>query len=271
MSMMQEPSATGEKHAFKNLIRERMKAFIVDEKLKPGDKLPTEEVLCERLQISRSALREALASLEALGVIEARQGSGRVVRDFNFDAILSNLAYGFAIRRQTQQHIKDVRKALDLFFIESIVTVATDKQIEELRQKVRAIQLKMRDKQSYAAEDYELHRAIFEITGNPLAKQLFEITWDANLHPNDSDVQWMRRASDRYELTMHSNIVEAIANRDVVGARNAVLAHYRHTDKRMKENLENKQVENNRKDIPNEIAVFSAETIIPLSLTRIEG
>lgn len=231
MLMMQEPVATSEKHAFKSLIRERMKAFIVDEKLKPGDKLPTEEVLCERLQISRSALREALASLEALGMIEARQGSGRVVRDFNFDAILSNLAYGFVIRRQTRQHIKDVRKALDLFFIESIVMVATEAQIEALRQKVRDIQQKMRNKESYVKEDYELHRAMFAITGNPLAQQLFEITWDANLHPDDGDGTPPRQASRRHELSTHSNIVEAIALRDVVGARMAVLAHYRHMDK----------------------------------------
>ena len=53
-------------------------------------------MLSNTLGVSRPAVREALRSMEALGIIEARQGYGRVVCDFTFDAILNNLSYGFA-------------------------------------------------------------------------------------------------------------------------------------------------------------------------------
>ncbi len=60
-------------------IRNRLKRYIIQNKLRPGDKLPTEEALSNSLGVSRPAVREALRSMEALVIIEARQGYGRVV------------------------------------------------------------------------------------------------------------------------------------------------------------------------------------------------
>ncbi len=55
-----------------DLISERLKDYIIQNRLQPGDKLPTEDSLAQRLGVSRTAVREALRSLEALGLIETR-------------------------------------------------------------------------------------------------------------------------------------------------------------------------------------------------------
>ena len=58
-------------------VRDGVRQFLADEGLGPGDRLPTEEELVDRFEVSRSTLREALRLLEQDGVLEVRQGNGR--------------------------------------------------------------------------------------------------------------------------------------------------------------------------------------------------
>ena len=60
-------------------ITERIIKYILEENLQPGDKLPNETVMCERLNVGRSSLREAMRALASRNVITIRQGSGSYV------------------------------------------------------------------------------------------------------------------------------------------------------------------------------------------------
>jgi GntR family transcriptional repressor for pyruvate dehydrogenase complex len=57
-------------------IQLRIRRYIAEQQLQPGDRLPSEETLCAQLGVGRSALREALKGLEAVGMIESRRGAG---------------------------------------------------------------------------------------------------------------------------------------------------------------------------------------------------
>src|SRR5512132_1814029 len=89
--------------------KERLKLYFVNNKLKAGDAIPTELELASGLDISRTAVREALKSLESLGIIEVRRGVGRFLKPFNFDAIMENLSYGIAMDVADFKDILDVR------------------------------------------------------------------------------------------------------------------------------------------------------------------
>src|ERR1700693_3568440 len=56
---------------------------LILKKLKPGDKLPSERELAEMLKVSRSSIRDAIRSLELVGVVEPRQGAGTIVRELS--------------------------------------------------------------------------------------------------------------------------------------------------------------------------------------------
>ena len=64
-----------------NLVVQQLGRLIVSGELAPGSGLPREEVLAERLQVSRTALREAMKVLVAKGLIKSRQRTGARVRD----------------------------------------------------------------------------------------------------------------------------------------------------------------------------------------------
>src|SRR6266567_958567 len=84
----------GRKKLLYQAVQEEIKSYILKHRLVPGDAIPTEHELAQQLDISRNSVREAVKSLEALGILESRAGSGLYVRSFSFDSILNNLPYG---------------------------------------------------------------------------------------------------------------------------------------------------------------------------------
>lgn len=63
-------------------IVKKIRAIIVEDGLKSGDKIPSERELSDRLNVGRSSVREALRALELLGLIETRRGEGTFIKDF---------------------------------------------------------------------------------------------------------------------------------------------------------------------------------------------
>ena len=62
-------------------VVDQIKEMVRVGKIKKGDKLPTERVMAEELQVSRTSIREAMRALEVVGLIESRQGAGNYIRE----------------------------------------------------------------------------------------------------------------------------------------------------------------------------------------------
>src|SRR5215471_9765601 len=65
---------------------------LILKKLQPGDKLPSERELAEMLSVSRSSIRDAIRSLELMGLVEPRQGAGTIVRELSSETLANPLA-----------------------------------------------------------------------------------------------------------------------------------------------------------------------------------
>lgn len=73
-------------------ILKQLREMISDGGLKPGDKIPSERELTERLNVGRSSVREALRALELLGLIETRRGEGTYIKDFRGNQLIKLLS-----------------------------------------------------------------------------------------------------------------------------------------------------------------------------------
>ena len=82
--------------------------------LKPGDKLDSVQQLAESFSVGRSAIREALTSLRALGLIEMRQGEGTYVNEFSSEDLAFPLQSAILMNQQDVDHLLDVRKILEV-------------------------------------------------------------------------------------------------------------------------------------------------------------
>jgi GntR family transcriptional regulator, transcriptional repressor for pyruvate dehydrogenase complex len=205
------------------LIEGRIRDYIHENHLQPGDKLPTEEQLAAALQVGRTAVRETFRRLEALGIVESRQGVGRVVRDFNFDPILNGLYYGLIFRGDNIMQVLGIRRALDDYFMREAIQ---NLQVEDLAQ-LEAIVQRMNESSDIAnfhQDDHDFHAILYRRCGNPLAAQLFEITWKVRLHAADRHVVYTEIQPGT--VAQHTAILAAIKAGDVASARKLLALHH---------------------------------------------
>lgn len=92
-------------------IVKKLRLMIQKDRLKPGDKIPSERELSERLRVGRSSVREALRSLELLGLIETRRGEGTFIRDSRDNQLVQILST-FVL--QDEKARKDVKETKDI-------------------------------------------------------------------------------------------------------------------------------------------------------------
>ncbi len=95
-------------------VVDQIKEMVRVGQIKKGDKLPTERVMAEELQVSRTSIREAMRALEVVGLIESRQGAGNYIREEFDDVLLEPLSIVFMLQNGTNKDIFELREVLEL-------------------------------------------------------------------------------------------------------------------------------------------------------------
>ena len=81
----------------------------------PGTRLPPERQLAATLAVGRSAVREALAALEILGVVDVRPGSGTYLRGNASELLPQTLSWGMMLNKSRTAELAEVRGALEIY------------------------------------------------------------------------------------------------------------------------------------------------------------
>ncbi|HEY4531782.1 MAG TPA: GntR family transcriptional regulator [Kurthia sp.] len=120
-----------EKSAPKRFIQivKELREIIRVEEIQPGGKLPSERVLAERLNVGRSSVREALRSMELLGLIETKHGGGTFLSDFRNHKLVEVLS---TFILQEEKDLVNVHHTQQILERDAIVEVATDDQLRKL-------------------------------------------------------------------------------------------------------------------------------------------
>jgi GntR family transcriptional regulator, transcriptional repressor for pyruvate dehydrogenase complex len=118
-------------------IVHQIRTMISQDGLKPGDKIPSERELSERLDVGRSSVREALRALELLGLIETRRGEGTFLRDFREHHLVELLGMFILQDEQAKFDVLQTKMMLEKETLRKIISDKTSvlKVIEQLEQK----------------------------------------------------------------------------------------------------------------------------------------
>src|SRR5699024_11203108 len=143
--------------------------------------MPTEAVLCERLGISRSSVREAIRTLSSLDIVEVRHGHGTFVGGLSLAPLINGL--NFRARSdahedlRTLREVLDVRIALDLSVAEKLATEYQGTEEPTLTQLGKTMTEKADAGQLFTDEDRMFHHRLLQKVDNTLISELVEAFW----------------------------------------------------------------------------------------------
>src|SRR3990172_2997156 len=206
-------------------VADRLLAEIHAGNHSPGSLLPSERALQETFGTGRPAIREALHSLERMGVISIRHGKGARVQALTPGSVIAQIAdiahFLICSTPRMLDHLKRARLAFEVAMVRDAATLATDADIERLRIALEA--QAAADAADFSRADTAFHVAIAAISRNPIYHGLCEVIFD--LLKRFYLIRKPVVAARRKTLAEHRHIFERIAARDAEGAANAMNAH----------------------------------------------
>lgn len=143
-------------------------------KLKPGDRLDSVEQLAEQLQVSRSAIREALSALKAMGLIEIKQGSGTFVKSNQSNPLDFPLSTAILTNKQDISHLLEVRKIIEVGAAASAAIHRTEEDIQSMMQILDEMKRVQGDGELGEKVDFQFHAAISAASQNPLLATILD-------------------------------------------------------------------------------------------------
>jgi DNA-binding FadR family transcriptional regulator len=213
------------------LVERQLRQFIMNNKLVPGNKLPSESELSSELGVSRTAIREGLKSLEAVGVINAQQGKGRFVSKFDSGAIADNLAFSLILDRPSLQEVLEIRKALETKFLSQAAVLLVDDDFEALGQLVRRMSRKVKEPTTFLQEDMEFHRILFRKLNNRVLLNILEIFWKLFGQVEEGTEHTVEQLTEA--VNQHKAIVAALRKGNVSRVERLLEEHFRDAERRI--------------------------------------
>lgn len=196
---------------------------LILKKLQPGDKLPSERELAEMLAVSRSSIRDAIRSLELMGIVEPRQGAGTIVREISSDSLANPLATALKRKEELVGELLDFRRMLEPPLAARAATHASADEAAEMEEILVRQEEKLRRGESAIPEDSEFHYAIALASGNSVVLKVLDILMDLLRDTRERSLQVEGRPQK--SLAGHRRILAAIKRHDAEAARDAMRRH----------------------------------------------
>ncbi len=214
-------------------IVEQIRDLIKEGRLKPGDKLPPEQILAEKFGTSRPSVREALSALEILGITESRGGKGNFIKD-NLDTPLYEQKYRELEEEESPFEILEARKAVETEIVGLAAKKATKEDVVSIRESLDKMKSAMTNIPRIMEFDREFHINIAKAAHNSLLFSM--ITYLADLQKeklwiNLKEKSWSIPGRPQKYFEEHTEIFNAIKNKDSKDARKRMYDHLAEVEK----------------------------------------
>lgn len=140
--------------------------------LKPGDRLDSVQQLAENFQVGRSAIREALSALKAMGLIEMRQGEGTFVRQFEESSIQFPLSTAMLMNKDDVMNLLEVRKIIEIGAATSAAAKRTTENLKNMKEALEEMSIAHGNEELGEKADLKFHLALASSTQNLLLVKL---------------------------------------------------------------------------------------------------
>lgn len=203
----------------------QIKEGLISGDLKPGDKLPPENVLVDKFSVSRTAIREAIKMLSAIGAVKIKQGSGTfIARDLS-TRTLNSLAFTLVLNRKTPQELLELREMLEIGIIGRVIEKATSEDIKKMERAIENLESKVdvENAEELCQADLHFHYVFAEAAHNSLIEKIARTMWEM-FAPSIRRCMKNRQIKVEESVREHKMILKAVKERNMVEGIEAIHA-----------------------------------------------
>ncbi|WP_299750126.1 FCD domain-containing protein [uncultured Tateyamaria sp.] len=207
--------------------------------LRPGERLPPERELAERMGVSRPSLRDAIGTLQETGLLVAKPGAGVYVADVLGSAFAPALTELFARHDEAVFDYLSFRRDMEGLAAERAARLASDTDlavVQKVFEKMEAAHPK-RNGEEEAQLDAQFHMAIIEASHNVIMlhmmRSMYQLLRDGVFY--NRQIMFKQRTTRQALLDQHRQINEALQGRDPDTARTAVHAHLDYVERALRD------------------------------------
>jgi len=203
-------------------VSEQIRDLIRNEKLKPGEQLPSEEQLASLLGVSRPTVREAVKSLVSLNVVEIRRGRGTFISER--PGLQSDpLGLDFVSEGDVHTYLIEFRQMIEPQVGRLAAVRAGKKEVHALEQSLQRMKDGLKLQEVHLANELEFHRTIAESSRNPVVLRIVPMVLEAIRRAYRDAPRTSQDHSAAYEE--HLAVLDAIRGGDPDGAERAMHRH----------------------------------------------
>lgn len=204
-------------------IVNRLTNLILDSGLKPGDKLPSERELMDRLSVGRSSLREAIKTLSAIGAIEVSVREGMFVGRGGSSILAKPLFWNLLLGQRSTEEVIEARRMVEVSLAGLAAERGSKEEIAEIAAELEMMRANLNDPDGYSPHDLGFHLAVARAAHNRVLYQVLDTlrcVVHAWIGKNIFDSQGKPQMFNE-----HIPILDAIENREPALARAAMDSH----------------------------------------------
>lgn len=204
-------------------VARRLLDLFTSGEISPGTRLPPERQLAATLEVGRSAVREALAALEILGIVDVRPGSGTYLRGEASELLPQTLRWGLLIGERNTRQLLELREGLEIY----VARLAAQRADDEALARLDADMVRMReardDLAAFARADLDFHHQLAQTADNDTVTDLLHVVRSLLQVYADRAVRDPSHAE--VAIREHETVLTAVRRRDADAAASAMAAH----------------------------------------------
>lgn len=167
----------GKKETLSKEIVKQIEQAILKNEYEPGDKIPSENEMCEIFDVSRTAVREAIQKLSARGLIEVKKGSGIYVKEYaeKYVTDAMELYLELNLNKEYLMNVMEIRKLFEPQLARMAAENRTEEDIEKISKTIEELDAcDVKDFKKEGELDKKFHSQIADSCGNPLIMTMFK-------------------------------------------------------------------------------------------------
>jgi GntR family transcriptional regulator, transcriptional repressor for pyruvate dehydrogenase complex len=205
-------------------VVDQINEFISHERLKEGDKVPSERILSEKFKVGRMFVRDALKKMEFYGIIKKTATGGRVILANKESAFMTLVGNAMSLSSPTFESLIEARFILEIESVGLAAQRRQDSDVTALEESLELLGKKVAEGEAGVEEDLLFHVRIAEASQNEVLKYLVSYLV-SHMKSFTKEYDICREARNLKAYNEHVVILEHIKNGDVDRAKQTMRDH----------------------------------------------